>query len=410
MAYNSIWALQTETCQEALDSLCQELTAHFSETRALMDAPPATPAPSYENREGIAVISVSGVIDRTARISFFTGQPYTAGQNRIRAALDAAMADASVQGILFSFNSPGGVVAGTKELADYIAQCGKKKPMAAYADGLCASAAYWLAAATGRIFAPVTAQVGSIGVIAVLTDWTKAAEKAGLMRTVLSSGQWKAAGSRDKALTEDERALFQSQLEALHEIFKGDIGRFMRPKGEDWAEGQTFLGQDAKGRGLVTAIVADQAAALEKLAAISAKGVKSMDLTQLKAEHPDLLAQYKAELEKANGPEDGELAEAARKARADTLALVAAVAGEEAAAKIDAVMAAGITAEQFKALSGMFPKAEAAPPAPSGEQKARAEILAGIQQAHGDALNAAPSRPAASSLVLEVERIAQEAK
>ena len=105
-------------------------------------------------------------------------------------------------------------------------------------------------------FAPKTAQVGSIGVIAVLTDWTKAAEKAGIARTVIHSGKWKAAGSPDKALTDEERALFEARLKALHEIFTNDVARLLdisiTSSTPAWAEGQTFLAEEALAFGLVS--------------------------------------------------------------------------------------------------------------------------------------------------------------
>ena len=60
---------------------------------------------------------------------------------------------------------------------------------------LCASAAYYLAAATGRVYAPATATVGSIGVICRHMDWSGFLEKCGVRVTHLTGGAWKAAGN-----------------------------------------------------------------------------------------------------------------------------------------------------------------------------------------------------------------------
>ena len=84
----------------------------------------------------MAIIDVSGTIDRRVRISFWSGLPYTAGQDAIRDAIEAALSDRAVGAILLSIDSPGGIVAGTKELADFIADIRGQKPIAAYADGL----------------------------------------------------------------------------------------------------------------------------------------------------------------------------------------------------------------------------------------------------------------------------------
>lgn len=403
MTYNSFWALQAESCQDVLRELHRELAGHFEAPKAFFPGgAPVPPPPPYEVRNGVAVIRISGVIDRVARISFFTGLPYTEGQNRIRQAVETALADVNVKGILFSINSPGGSAAGTKELADYIAASAAQKPMAAYADGLCASAAYWLAAATGRIFAPVTAQVGSIGVIAVLTDWTKAAEKAGLVRTVLASGQWKAAGSPDKTLTDDERALFQGQLETLHAIFKADISSRMgisAPEAQ-WAEGQTVLGKKALELGLVSQLARDQAEA-EAMFAASFSKEEFMDLKELKARHPELVEELAGEIGK-----QGQKAVAA--AREELLALVKIVAGDETAAKVEAIARAGITASQMQSLAPVLAGQSAS--AKPTEEEAREMMLGAIQQATGQPLPGAGARIQGrkNPLVADAERRASQ--
>lgn len=214
----SLWALSPERAEQFLQQYGQEVP-HTTPPVAPLGVRPPTPlaalapdksahSPAYSVQNGVAVIGVQGVIDRTVRVSWYTGIAYTAGQDAIRSAVSRALTDASISAILLSFDSPGGVVAGVKELGDFLAEAATQKPMAAYADGLCASAAYWLASATGTIYAPQTASVGSIGVIAVLTDWSKALEKAGIVRSTISGGKWKAAGNPDQPLSDDDRDYF----------------------------------------------------------------------------------------------------------------------------------------------------------------------------------------------------------
>lgn len=353
MPHNTLWALQADTAEDALRDLHRELSAHFNPPQAFLVSGRAetSTAPLYDLRDGVAVIAVEGVIDRAARISFFTGLPYTAGQDRIRAGIEAALNDPAVHAVLLSLNSPGGLVAGTRELADFIAEAAGRKPCAAYADGLCASAAYWLASATGRVYAPLTAQVGSIGVIAVLTDWSRAAEKAGVARTVLTSGRWKAAGSPDKPLTDEERELFQRRLADLHAIFRQDVAARMgvTAPSEQWAEGQSLLAGEAHAVGLVTAIVQDRNAAIAALKATLKEN--RMDLNELKAKHPDIVEALAKE--NAAGTRKAS-EEAAAQARAETLALVKAVAGEDAASRVERLARAGVTPAQLDALAPLL--------------------------------------------------------
>ena len=156
---NELWALPFDMAEQVL----AELALAKTKPQALVEGFPERKARGYELVGGVVVIPVSGAIVREQGW-------YGTGQDAVSSALKAALADPSARAILLDINSPGGVVAGTKELADAIAEARTKKRCAAYANGLCASAAYWLASATGTVYAPLTATVGSIGVIMTITN------------------------------------------------------------------------------------------------------------------------------------------------------------------------------------------------------------------------------------------------
>lgn len=67
-------------------------------------------------------------------------------------AFRAALADDSVGGILIDIDSPGGSVYGVMELADEIYRSRARKPIAAIANSLAASGAFWVASAAGESF------------------------------------------------------------------------------------------------------------------------------------------------------------------------------------------------------------------------------------------------------------------
>lgn len=377
---NAFWALHGPMAEGLFASM---------EQKAQAEAPFSEHSQRYAMQDGVAVIAIDGAIERDA---WWFGT----SQSEIRASLEAAMADPAAKAILLSIDSPGGVVAGTKELADFIASCARQKPMAAYADGLCASAAYWLASATGRIYGPITAQIGSIGVICVHTCWKQADKDAGITRTVIYSGKWKAAGSPDKELTEDERELFQNQLDGLHAIFRADVERFMRPMGDDWAEGQVFLADEAQKRRLITKVVQDKSAAIGLLARKFKETV--MDLKQLKADYPDLLAEHEKEV-LASRPSDREIAAETQK---NMLEFVKAGLGEAAADKLGKILAAGVSPEQYRAVMALAPEPSASPQ--KTEAEIRREILASLQEAHGDAVIAGKKAQDVNPLLADAER------
>ncbi|MEG2173725.1 MAG: S49 family peptidase, partial [Desulfovibrionaceae bacterium] len=282
-------------------------------------------------------------------------------------------------------------------------------PCAAYADGLCASAAFWLASATGRIYAPLTAQVGSVGVVAVHADWSKYNEKIGIAYTYLTGGTFKAVGNEDNPLSEKDKAYLQHQITALHDIFAMDVTKHLHLKSprSAWAEGQTFLATEAQSLGLVTNIVADLSAAVQKLAE------EHMTKAELAQQFPELLAEIQAE---AVAQAKAELAErattanpqqAAEVTRTETLALVTAVLGEAASAKVQAVAAAGISAQQFTALAPLLQAHNPQTPA-KAEDDLSQKILAGITAAHGQPLNGvgiiSPTASLKNPLVADAER------
>lgn len=414
LGHEQFWALPHHSAAEILRAFhpqCEHSTpphraGHPTPEAAVLSpaaASTTTPKP-YTVQKGVAIISISGAITRKS--SWYSSWFGQTGQDNIRTALDAALADKSVKAILLDINSPGGVVSGTKELADYIAIARKTKPCAAYANGLCASAALWLASATGRIFAPQTAQVGSVGVLYVHADWSKYNEKSGIAYTYITGGTFKAVGNEHSPLSESDKAYLQQHITALHDIFATDVAKHLRITAQRgaWAEGQTFLATEAKSLGLVKSIVADLSAAVQKLAE------ENMTKAELAQQYPELLAELQAE---ALVQAKAELAATtvASPPQQDTLALVKAVLGEEASAKVQAVADAGVSAQQFAALAPLLHST--APVQTSNTEAANipnaadlsAQILAGITQAHGEPVKGiAPHTTPKSSLVADAEK------
>ena len=401
---NELWALPFEMAEQVLS----DLASAKSNPQALVEGFPERKARGYELVVGVAVIPVSGAIVREQGW-------YGTGQDAVSSALKAALADPSARAILFDITSPGGVVAGTKELADAIAEARTKKRCAAYANGLCASAAYWLASATGTVYAPLTATVGSVGVIMSVANYSKLNEKWGVSYTYITGGKWKAVGNGDTPLTDEERQYLQERITALHQIFKADVGRHMGLTADPqlWGEAQLLLAQPARELGLVTDIVRDRDAAIRKLAVEA-----QMTREELAAQSPELVDALLAEGRlKAEAENKANMDKAAADAVAGALAVVKAVAGDETASHVETTLntlrATGMSAEQIATVAPLLAKAEA-PVHENAEAKSRADILAGLQAAHRQPAAAAPGTvPTAttkSPLLADAERRAELAK
>lgn len=401
---NELWALPFEMAEQVLS----DLASAKSNPQARVEGFPERKARGYELVGGVAVIPVTGPIVREQGW-------YGTGQDAVASSLKAALADPSARAILFDITSPGGVVAGTKELADAIAEARTKKHCAAYANGLCTSAAYWLASATGTVYAPLTATVGSVGVIMSVANYSKLNEKWGVSYTYITGGKWKAVGNGDTPLTDEERQYLQERITALHQIFKADVGRHMGLTADPqlWGEAQLLLAQPARELGLVTDIVRDRDAAIRKLAVEA-----QMTREELAAQSPELVDALLAEGRlKAEAENKANMDKAAADAVAGALAVVKAVAGDETASRVETTLntfrATGMSAEQIATVAPLLAKAEA-PVHENAEAKTRADILAGLQNVHQNPVAASPGTvPTAttkSPLLADAERRAEVAK
>jgi signal peptide peptidase SppA len=169
--------------------------------------------------DGIANIHILGPLGKNlSKVEQSCG---ATGFEQIRADYGDAL-KAGAKGILLQFDSPGGTVQGTPELASLIAS--KPVPTVAYTEDLMASAAYYLAAGADSIVASQSAAVGSIGVYIPWVDSSARMTAAGLKADpiVNAGGDLKAMGFGGK-LSEAQRAHLQEQVDNDFAAFKAHV-------------------------------------------------------------------------------------------------------------------------------------------------------------------------------------------
>jgi signal peptide peptidase SppA len=201
--------------------------------------------------EGVAFIPVGGVIGR--KLTGFEKGAGAVDVYDVETDLDEAEDDPRVSAIFLVFDSPGGMVNGTPELAERIEQ--STKPVYAWVSGMACSAAYWLACACEGIFATKTAEVGSVGVYIPWIDQSKAFENAGLSSEPITSGPLKALGFPGTSLSEEQRAHLQESVDKLAANFKGYVNA--RRGGEvpdEMMHGQSVMADDALDAGMIDGI------------------------------------------------------------------------------------------------------------------------------------------------------------
>ncbi len=208
--------------------------------------------------DGIATIPVHGTLSK--RMNMFSALSGGASYEMLGKTLRMALADPGVEGILLDIDSPGGGIDGMVDFGNLLFESRGEKPIFAYADGLCASAAYITGSAADKVFAAnETTHVGSIGVIALHLDYSKQLNERGVTPTVFSSGKYKAIGNRFEPLTTEGREYKQAQLDYVYSLAVNDVARnrgvSSAVAGKDMAEGKMFIGAQAKDAGLVDGIM-----------------------------------------------------------------------------------------------------------------------------------------------------------
>lgn len=218
-----IWAIEPLWFQQAVEMFKaghtpvwgQQVTAAVRERR------------TYEVHDHTAVIPIAGPL--TKGDSKFGGTSTV----RTRHALRQAARDPEVQHIVLQVYSPGGHVDGVQDLADDVWQVRQVKPVVAHIEDLGASAAYWVASQAQRITANGTAEIGSIGTMAVLEDSSKRLERLGITVHVVATGPYKGLGVEGAPVSAEALGYVRQRVEAINAHFLRSIqrGRGLSPDG-----------------------------------------------------------------------------------------------------------------------------------------------------------------------------------
>ncbi len=224
--------------------------------------------------EGIAILPVLGTLVR--RSSYLGAASGLTSYHDIEAMAEQAFTDPQVRAVLLEIDSSGGEAGGVFDLAQRLRQLAQSsgKPLWAIADEAALSAAYAIACAADRLWLTRTAEVGSIGVVAIHVDESVADAKAGLNYTFLHAGAHKVDGHPHAPLPAPVAADIQADIEQLHEQFISLVAGFRRltPEAIRDTEARVYRGEAAIQAGLADQIGtrSEALAALQRQLAMSA--------------------------------------------------------------------------------------------------------------------------------------------
>ena len=203
-----------------------------------------------------------------------------ASAESVVASMRSAFEDSGSQAVVLLINSPGGSPVQAGIINDEIKRLRAKykKPIYAVVEESCASAAYYIAAATDRIFVDKASIVGSIGVLMDGFGFTGLMEKVGVERRLMTAGENKGFLDPFSPQTEKHRVFAQSMLDQVHrqfiDVVKAGRGKHLKETPELFS-GLFWTGQQAVEMGL-----ADQLGSVDFVAREIVKAEDLVDYTR----------------------------------------------------------------------------------------------------------------------------------
>jgi len=199
----------------------------------------------------------------------------------IVAAMKTAFEDDGAKGVVLLINSPGGSPVQAGIINDEIRRlkAKHKKPVYAVVEETCASAAYYIAAATDKVFVDKASIVGSIGVLMDGFGFTGTMDKLGVERRLITAGENKGFLDPFSPMSDAQRAHAQQMLDQIHtqfiDVVKQGRGERLKLQTPGLFSGLFWSGQQAVELGL-----ADQVANLDFVAREVIKAEEVIDYTR----------------------------------------------------------------------------------------------------------------------------------
>ena len=200
----------------------------------------------------VAVLPVEGTI---LPFHGLVDVPLVVTPEMIEDFIATAEEEPEIQAVLLEINSPGGTPVASERIAERLRS--SSLPVVGLIGDVGASGGYMIAAATDYLLASAMSDVGSIGVNMSYVEQSKQNEEEGLTYVQLTTGKFKDAGSPDRPITDEERELFQRDLDIVHNQFIDLVSEYRnleRDKVVTLADGSSMTGSRALENGLIDQI------------------------------------------------------------------------------------------------------------------------------------------------------------
>lgn len=249
-----------ETLERA-DRLAVADPSVVTRTRASFDSSEERFGPYTDDIQvfgNVAIIPVQGTM--RAKESWMSQMFGITTYDGIANQLAAIVADGGIDTVVMDVDSPGGEAKGLDSATDGIqAAIDAGLTVATHTSGQMASAAYWIGSKAQTVAASETAEVGSVGVIAVHGEHSKADAMEGNTYTVLRKGEYKALASPYEKLSEKAHAQILESMDRKYQQFISAVSEHRSLPSdfvtEKIANGKVYASSEAMNLGMIDEIV-----------------------------------------------------------------------------------------------------------------------------------------------------------
>ncbi|MBO4365326.1 MAG: signal peptide peptidase SppA [Eggerthellaceae bacterium] len=194
----------------------------------------------------VAIITIDGTIQYDGSACSPEG---------LKTLLDEASEDDHVKAVVLRVNSGGGTATAGEEMATYVREF--DKPVLVSSSAINASAAYEISSQADYIYTAKTTEIGAIGTVMQVTDFSGLLEKLGVDIDNIASAESKDSSYGTRPLTEEERQYYQDMIDEINSVFIDNVaeGRGMtHEQASELATGLTWTGITAVENGIADEI------------------------------------------------------------------------------------------------------------------------------------------------------------
>ena len=162
--------------------------------------------------------------------------------------------DATIRGVIFRVNSPGGDAIASDEILHQAKILAKKKPMVISMSDYAASGGYMVSMTGDPVIAYPGTITGSIGVVFGKVNLRGLYDKIGIQKETLKRGRFADIDSESQSLDPAERQKLREGIESTYKSFVSQVAEGRKRKFEDvepLSQGRAWTGKQALSRGLV---------------------------------------------------------------------------------------------------------------------------------------------------------------